>query len=108
MPCSCARKLVGDEPFAVVNSDDVYGVPALTRLAGHLAAHDTHAIVSFRLGDTIVTDDPVTRGTCSVRADGSLAGLVERRHVTRHADGTFRLDRRARTRRAPGATRRCR
>jgi len=84
-----ARKHVGDEPFAVVNSDDVYGVPALSRLAGHLAAEDTHAIVSFRLRDTIVTGDPVTRGTCSVRADGSLAGLVERRHVTRHVDGTF-------------------
>jgi len=84
----CARKHVGDGPFAVVNSDDVYGVPALSLLAGALA-EGPHAIVAYRLQDTIVTDDPVTRGTCARSADGHLEGLVERRRVTRQPDGTF-------------------
>jgi hypothetical protein len=85
----CARNQVGDGAFAVVNSDDVYGIPALSLLSGHLAGSAEHAIVAFRLRDSIVTDDPVTRGTCEVRADGHLVRLVERRSVRRRADGTF-------------------
>ena len=85
----CARPLVGEAPFAVVNSDDVYGTPALGLLARHLSGRREHAIVAYRLRDTIVSDDPVTRGTCAVRPDGLLERLVERRQVTRQADGTF-------------------
>jgi CTP:molybdopterin cytidylyltransferase MocA len=85
----CARRLTGDGAFAVVNSDDLYGTAALARLADHLRARDEHALVSFRLADTIVTDDPVTRGTCEVRADGTLRRLVERRKVVRRPDGAF-------------------
>ena len=68
----CARKHVGDGPFAVVNADDVYGAPAMALLAGQLAEGDEHAIVSYRLRDTIVADAPVTRGTCEVGPDGHL------------------------------------
>jgi CTP:molybdopterin cytidylyltransferase MocA len=85
----CARRLAGDGPFVVVNSDDLYGTDALTRLIDHLRGGDEHALVSFRLADTIVTDDPVTRGTCAVRADGTLQRLVERRKVVRRPDGDF-------------------
>jgi MobA-like NTP transferase domain len=89
----CARKHAGDGPFAVVNSDDVYGTPALAQLARHLtdgaAGGAEHAIVAYRLTDTIVTDDPVTRGMCEVDRGGHLARLVERRHVTRQGDGRY-------------------
>ena len=89
----CARKHVGDGPFAVVNSDDVYGAPALADLAGHLRTDtDEHAIVAYRLANTIVTDDPVTRGACEVDADGRLTRLVERRSVTHHPDGRITAD----------------
>jgi hypothetical protein len=88
----CARKHVGDGPFAVVNSDDVYGGRALTLLSAHLAERAEHAIVAYRLADTIVTDDPVTRGTCDVDDHGNLARLVERRQVTRHPDARFTAD----------------
>jgi hypothetical protein len=88
----CARHLVGDGPFAVVNSDDVYGTPALALLARHLAERAEHAIVSYRLADTIVTDDPVTRGTCAVDDAGLLERLVERRAVARRGDGRFVAD----------------
>jgi len=84
-----ARHLVGDGPFAVVNSDDIYGAPALGVLARHLVEGAEHAIVAYRLADTIVTDDPVTRGTCAVSADGHLDRLVERRKVVRRVDGRF-------------------
>ena len=85
----CARKYVGDGPFAVVNADDVYGAPAMSQLARQLAEDDEHAIVSYRLRDTVVGDAPVTRGTCEVGRDGNLVRLVERRAVARRADGNF-------------------
>jgi UTP-glucose-1-phosphate uridylyltransferase len=85
----CARKYVGDGSFAVVNADDVYGAPAMALLAGHLSESDDHAIVAYRLGDTIVADAPVTRGTCAVGPDGHLLRLVERRGVARRPDGAF-------------------
>jgi hypothetical protein len=85
----CARKHVGDGPFAAVNADDVYGAPAMALLAGQLTGSDEHAIVSYRLRDTVVADAPVTRGTCEVGPDGHLLRLVERRNVARRADGAF-------------------
>ena len=85
----CARKHVGDGSFAVVNSDDVYGAPAMTLLARQLAESADHAIVSYRLRDTIVADAPVTRGTCEVGPDGHLLRLVERRAVAQRPDGAF-------------------
>jgi len=85
----CARPHVGERPFAVVNADDVYGTPAFELLLGHLSAHGEHALVAYRLADTVVTDEPVTRGTCAVDPDGLLAGIAERRKVQRQADGTF-------------------
>jgi hypothetical protein len=85
----CARKHVGDGAFAVVNSDDVYGAPAMALLAGQLAKGVEHAIVSYRLRDTIVADEPVTRGICTVGPSGLLEGLVERRAVTPQPGGSF-------------------
>jgi hypothetical protein len=99
-----ARSLVGERSFAVINADDIYGVPALTRLAGHLATSGDHALVSYQLRDTVVTDDPVTRGMCQADADGYLEGLVERRMVSRHHDGTFSADDGLEPKELPGET----
>ncbi len=91
----CAHEALPEGPFAVVNADDVYGIDALSLLARHLsddadAKHGrTHAMVSFALRDTIVTESPVTRGTCVIGDDGELVGMVERRKVVGHDDGRF-------------------
>lgn len=88
----CASPAVGLRPFAIVNADDIYGVPALTLLAAHLHSGDGHANVTYELADTIVSADPVTRGTCTVSDDGLLRGVVERRKVSRDDRGRFRSD----------------
>ena len=89
-PCCAPGARSGDRPFAVVNGDDVYGAPALELLAGFLAdGTKAHANVAFALRDTIVTADPVTRGTCNVDDDGQLVGMTERRKV--HATGGDRF-----------------
>lgn len=84
----CARDLVGDGPFAVVNSDDVYGVAALNLLADTLAT-GANVMVAFALEQTVLTGEPVTRGVCMTDGAGKLTGLAERRKVARHEDGTF-------------------
>lgn len=89
----CAREQVGGRSLAVVNGDDVYGAPALGLLADHLAGDDpAHANVAFALSDTIVTPDPVTRGTCEIGVDGGLVSIVERRKVHLTEDGRFASD----------------
>ena len=59
----CAGQLVGAEPFAVVNSDDVYGVAPLRLLAKALS-EGVDTLVAFRLEETVLTGEPVTRGVC--------------------------------------------
>jgi hypothetical protein len=99
-----AKSLVGTRPFAVINADDIYGVPALARLADHLTTTSDHALVAYHLRDTVVTPDPVTRGLCATDADGWLQALVERRQVTRHDDGTFTADDGLEPKELPGDT----
>ncbi len=79
--------------FAVVNGDDLYGADALGLLAGHLSTGEgpdaaKHALVAYRLRNTVLTDGTVTRATCERRAGGDLAAILER-SVTRQSDGTF-------------------
>ena len=77
--------LVADSSFAVCNADDVYGEIAMGMLADHLhRSTNEHALVGFQLRATVATDDPVTRGICTVGPDGLLLALVERRQV--HSD----------------------
>jgi hypothetical protein len=79
-----------DGSFGVANADDFYGAPALATLADQLrrGAPGEHVIVSYRLKDTVITDEPVTRGLCESNGDGFLTRIVENR-VQRLADGTF-------------------
>lgn len=79
--------------FGVVNADDFYGDEPLRLLAAHLSVADepgasSHALIAFRLRNTVVTDATVTRATCEQDDAGNLAAIVER-PVTRQQDGTF-------------------
>jgi len=79
--------LEGGTAFGVSNADDVYGEVAMGMLADQLRSGAAeHVLVGFALRSTVATDDPVTRGICTVGTDGLLVGLDERRHV--HTEGT--------------------
>jgi len=70
--------------FGVSNADDVYGQEAMGLLAEQLrSGADEHVLVGFALASTVATDDPVTRGICTVGPDGLLVSLDERRQVHR-------------------------
>jgi len=79
--------LDGTGSFAVCNADDVYGEQAMHLLAGQLRSSAIeHVLVGYQLRSTVATDDPVTRGICTVGADGLLVSLDERRSVHTDAD----------------------
>ena len=79
-----------DGPFGVANADDLYGQKAIATLADHLreGAVGEHVLVGYHLKDTVITDEPVTRGICETGADGYLRRVVEH-SVQRLSDGSF-------------------
>jgi len=77
-----------DAPVGVANADDVYGADALGALYRHLQKEgDDHLLVTYKLGQTLLSNDPVTRGVCEPDKNGHLARIVERRKVARTPDG---------------------
>ncbi len=77
----CAREQLNG-PFAVVNADDFYGAKSLKALADFLRAEaaggpPTYAMVGFPLGNTLSENGAVSRGVCSVGADGFLKDIEE-------------------------------
>lgn len=74
----CAREAL-NEPFAVINADDFYGVDSFRRLAGFLnnASGANAAMVGFHLANTLSENGAVSRGVCDVAADGALRGVTE-------------------------------
>jgi NDP-sugar pyrophosphorylase family protein len=67
-------------PFLVINADDFYGAEAFRRLAAWLATEGgatAHAMVAFRLANTLSEHGAVSRGVCAVGEDGLLRGVAE-------------------------------
>lgn len=84
----CARGCV-EEPFAVINADDYYGVDAFGRMHGFLvdgAAPGRAAMVGYRLKNTVSAHGTVTRGVCRV-AGGRMADVEEVQKIRLYPDG---------------------
>ena len=84
----CAADQI-DGPFGVINADDFYGRSAFETLANYLLAEhaeNEHALVSYRIENTLTENGSVSRGVCSV-SDGMLTGIVERTCIQPHPDG---------------------
>ena len=83
-----ACRHVVDGPFAVINADDFYGPGAFRALYDFLAAdgpENEHAMVGYRLRNTVTENGYVSRGICS-SADGWLTDITERTHVEKRGD----------------------
>lgn len=82
------RKVV-KEPFAVINSDDYYGASAYKVLYDYLisgAPENEHAMVGYRLRNTVTDNGFVSRGICGVE-DGYLSSIVERVRIEKRDGG---------------------
>ena len=79
------------EPFAVINADDFYGAEAYRTIGDYLSAlgdsRDRYWMVAYDRNRTLSENGTVSRGVCSVDAEGNLTGMVERTQIERVADG---------------------
>jgi len=80
-------KDVVNEPFAVINSDDFYGREGYEVLADYLRSVDgqkgKYSMVGYNLKNTLSEFGSVSRGECSVNAEGNLVSIVERTAIER-------------------------
>ena len=89
----CAADCI-DGPFAVINADDFYGRGAFQAACDFLTADHTeteHAMVAYRVENTLTENGSVSRGVCSVQ-DGLLTGVVERTKIVPREGGAAFLE----------------
>ena len=85
----CAREHIHG-PFAVINADDFYGRTAFASLYDFLVMpkqRGEHAMVGYRIENTLTEHGTVARGVCAVGEDGMLREIVERLNVEPRAGG---------------------
>lgn len=84
----CARPFV-QEPFAVINADDYYGVESFAQMYGFLtgmADEGQAAMMGYCLKNTVSKNGTVTRGICRVE-DGVLTGVREVKKIRQMENG---------------------
>ena len=72
------------EPFCVINADDYYGPDAFVKMYEFLtteAADDQYSLVGYQIGKTLSDYGSVSRGVCSVDANGNMTEVNERTEV---------------------------
>lgn len=90
---ACCRGVV-DGPFAVINADDFYGAGAFRAVYDFLAGAHTdseHAMVGYRLRNTVTENGAVARGVCTVK-DGFLRDVTERTKIEKRGDAAVYIE----------------
>lgn len=82
------------EPFAVINSDDYYGVSAYKTLYDFLNAPvaekeglEPYCMVGYQLKNTLTENGSVARGCCRMNEAGFLSGIRELTKIEKTAEG---------------------
>ena len=73
----CAKDRI-DGDFAVINADDFYGAGAFRAAADFLTGESgqtNHAMVAYRVENTLTENGSVSRGVCAVE-DGEIVGYA--------------------------------
>ena len=88
----CAKEVIGNAPFAVINSDDYYGKSAFKVIYDYLcSAQNTDLLdccmVGYLLGNTVTDNGSVARGVCQADEKGYLADIVERLRIEKYEGG---------------------
>jgi UTP-glucose-1-phosphate uridylyltransferase len=80
-----AAEMVNQE-FVLLNADDFYGFESLKKAVDFLnqpVNSEQHALIAFRLGNTLTTDKPYSRAVCKTNASNYLSGLKEQTSLKR-------------------------
>ena len=88
----CAKDVIGDAPFAVINSDDYYGKSAYKVIYEFLcSAEDSekydYCMVGYELGKTVTDNGSVARGICETDESGNLTVINERTKIEKYEGG---------------------
>ncbi len=79
-------------PFAVINADDFYGRDAYAVIGSYLkelaGSEGKYCMVGYEVSKTLSENGTVSRGVCTVDAEGNLQGMVERTKIER-VNGTI-------------------
>lgn len=85
-----------NEPFAVINADDYYGINSFKTMANFLCgpevSPDNYAMVGFRLRNTLSEYGSVARGVCHCNGDNCLSDIFERTGVEKYGNGARFFD----------------
>lgn len=87
-----AEEIEGD--FAAINADDYYGATAFDAACRFLTgAHgqNEHAMVGYRIENTLTENGYVSRGVCDVNPDGTLRSITECLRIEPRAGGAAYL-----------------
>ncbi len=90
---ACCRGAV-DGSFAVINADDFYGSGAFRTIYDFLAADRSeteHAMVGYRLRNTVTESGAVARGICTVE-NGFLTGVTERVKIEKRGNAAVYIE----------------
>ena len=86
-----AEKIEGD--FAAINADDYYGASAFRAAADFLCADNgDHAMVGYRIENTLTEHGSVSRGICEVDDQGALSRITERIHIEPREGGAAYIE----------------
>lgn len=84
----CAKEVI-NEPFAVINADDYYGVDAFKKAAEFLnnsCSQNEYAIIGYELDRTLSEHGTVSRGVCQVDDEQNLVSIKERTKLYKEND----------------------
>jgi len=90
---ACCRGVVNG-PFAVINADDFYGEGAFRTIYEFLAGEhgpNEHAMVGYRLRNTVTENGSVARGICTVE-NGLLTGVTERVRIEKRGNAAAYIE----------------
>lgn len=79
-----------NEPFAVINADDYYGISSFKAMAQFLTdecAPDHYSMIGYQLDKTLSDAGHVNRGVCEVNEEGHLTDVAERHKIQRTPGG---------------------
>lgn len=83
-----------NEPFAVINADDYYGVNAFKMAYDYLTnlkddTQNNYMMVGYTLENTLTDNGYVARGVCVIDENGYLKEIHERTQIEKKQDGTY-------------------
>ncbi|MBR2937353.1 MAG: nucleotidyltransferase [Oscillospiraceae bacterium] len=90
----CAKDVIGDAPFAVLNADDYYGKDAFKVIYKYLSNAESGDVldccmVGYLLKNTVTDNGSVARGVCAVDDKGYLAQINERTRIEKRDGGIY-------------------